>query len=124
VRSIGVLLRRRERMAVLERHLTKRFHVRHLKAADSTADWLRGWLDDYSSAITSEHHAHRLLEVAVRVAPRREDLADLQTRVGLDGSASATCGNPNAPWPRRSTGWSPVAARSPAPSPRPRRLRG
>ena len=85
VRSIGVLLRRREQMAVIERHLTKRFHVRHLKAADSTAAWLRGWLDDYPSAITTEHHARRLLEVAARVAPRRDDLGDLQSRLGVDG---------------------------------------
>jgi len=53
-------------MGVIERHLAKRFHVRHLKAADSTADWLRGWLDQYPSAITVEHHARRLLEVAAR----------------------------------------------------------
>lgn len=85
VRSIGVLLRRRDQMGVVERHLTKRFHVRHLKAADRTADWLRGWLDDYPSAITTEHHARRLLEVAIRVAPRREDLPDLQGRVGVEG---------------------------------------
>jgi DNA helicase-2/ATP-dependent DNA helicase PcrA len=85
VRSIGVLLRRRDQMGVVEHHLTKRFHVRHLKAADSTADWLRDWLDDYPSAITTEHHARRLLEVALRVVPRREDLPDLQGRVGVDG---------------------------------------
>ena len=85
VRSIGVLLRRRDQMGVVERHLTKRFHVRHLKAADSTADWLRGWLDDYPAAITAEHHARRLLELAVRVAPRRADLTDLRSRVGTDG---------------------------------------
>ena len=33
-RSIERLLRRREQISVVERHLTKRFHVRHLKAAD------------------------------------------------------------------------------------------
>jgi DNA helicase-2/ATP-dependent DNA helicase PcrA len=85
MRSIGVLLRRRDQMDVVERHLTRRFHVRHLRAADSTADWLHGWLDDYQSAITTEHHARRLLDVAARIAPRREDLTDLQSRVGLDG---------------------------------------
>jgi len=85
MRSIGVLLRRREQMPVVERHLTRRFHVRHLRAADSTAEWLRGWLDEYQSAITTEHHANRLLAVAMRVAPRREDLQDLQTRVGTSG---------------------------------------
>lgn len=85
VRSIGVLLRRREQMAVIERHLTKRFHVRHLKAADRTADWLRGWLDEYASAITTEHHVRRLLELATRVAPRREDLTDLLSRVEANG---------------------------------------
>ena len=43
-----------------------------------------GWTE-YQSAITIEHHVIRLLAVAVRVAPRREDLQDLQTRVGLGG---------------------------------------
>lgn len=85
MRSIGVLLRRREQMGVVDRHLTKRFHIRHLRTADSTADWLRGWLDDYPRAITIEHHARRLLEVATRVAPRRDDLVDLQGRIGVDG---------------------------------------
>jgi hypothetical protein len=94
IRSIGVLLRRREQMPVVERHLTRHFHVRHLKAADSTADWLRQWLEDHQSAITLEHHARRLLELAMRVAPRREDLADLLSRVGVGGVDSRRLRDP------------------------------
>jgi superfamily I DNA/RNA helicase len=85
VRSIGVLLRRREQMGVLERHLTKRFRVRHLKAADATAGWLRAWIDDYPSAVTVEHHASRLLDIAERVAPRRTEITELRSRLGVNG---------------------------------------
>jgi superfamily I DNA/RNA helicase len=85
IRSAGVMLRRRDQMAVLERHLTKHFRVRHIKTADHTADWLRDWLDAYPNAITVEHHAERLLNVAMRVAPRRDDLPDLRSRLGVEG---------------------------------------
>lgn len=85
IRSIGVLLRRREQIGHVERHLAKHFVCRHLRTADATADWLREWLDGYATAATPEHHAARLVDIAARVAPRRQALDDLGSRIGPGG---------------------------------------
>jgi hypothetical protein len=83
-RTIGVIARRRDQLTVLERHLTKRFRCGRLRASEDALDLAIEWVDGYASAITVEHHTHRLLTLAKAVAPRHQHL-DFAARVGPDG---------------------------------------
>jgi superfamily I DNA/RNA helicase len=83
-RTIGVIARRRDQLTVLERHLTKCFRCGRLRASEDAFDLAIEWVDGYASAITVEHHTHRLLTLAKAVAPRHQHL-DFAARVGPDG---------------------------------------
>jgi superfamily I DNA/RNA helicase len=83
-RTIGVVARRRQQLAVLERHLAKRFRCGRLRASEDALDLATEWVDGYASAITVEHHTHRLLTLANAVAPRHSHL-DFTDRVGPEG---------------------------------------
>lgn len=83
-RSVGVLAARRDQLDVLERHLVKRFRCSRLRAAEDALDLAVGWVEGYATAVTTEHHAERLLQIAHAVAPRHGQL-DLRDRLGPDG---------------------------------------
>ena len=83
-RTIGVIARRRAQLVVLERHLAKRFRCARLRGSEEALDLADEWVNGYASAITVEHHTHRLLTLASAVAPRHEHL-DFASRIGVDG---------------------------------------
>lgn len=85
IRSIGVLTRRRDQIPVLLRALTQTFRCGLLGDADAAADWAREWVTSYAAAVTPEHHAARLLDVAETVAPRHPLLGDLRERLSPTG---------------------------------------
>jgi superfamily I DNA/RNA helicase len=66
---------------VLVRALSQNFLCGLLGDADDAADWTRDWISGYAAAVTPEHHATRLLDVAQTVAPRHPLLDDLRERV-------------------------------------------
>lgn len=82
--TIAVLCRRRDQLAVLERRLTRSFRCGKLRAAEDGLQFAQEWAEGYASAISPEHHAARLLELAQRVAPRHEAL-DLDERIRPEG---------------------------------------
>jgi superfamily I DNA/RNA helicase len=81
IRTIGVMTRRRNQIPVLVRALSQNFLCGLLGDADDAADWTRDWIGGYAAAVTPEHHATRLLDVAQTVAPRHPLLDDLRERV-------------------------------------------
>lgn len=85
LRSIGVFARRRNQIPVLMNALTQTFRCSLLGDADEAADLVREWMSGYSSAVTAEHHAARLLDIAETVAPRHPLLADLRGRLCPNG---------------------------------------
>lgn len=84
ISSIAVLARRHDQLAVLERHLTKRFRCGRLGSADRALEWVGEWIDGYAAAISHEHHVARLIDVARTVVPRHGHL-DFAERLGPDG---------------------------------------
>lgn len=62
------------------------FYFKRLRTGEETADWAREWMDRHAAAAASlELRADHLLEVASRVAPRNEDIADFRKRLTVDG---------------------------------------
>lgn len=93
-RRTAVLVRKNNHFARIERHLSTRFYPRRLRAAEDTAEWARSWLDRYAMSVGSPQlRAEHLLEVALRVAPRNADLADLTTRLDPAGIRTARLRN-------------------------------
>jgi len=84
INTIAVLCRRRDQLAVLERRLARSFRCGRLRAAEDGLDFAQEWAESYQSAVTPEHHAARLLEVAQRVAPRHKAL-NLEEKIGPAG---------------------------------------
>lgn len=84
INTIAVLCRRRDQLAVLERRLASSFRCGRLRAAEDGLDFAQEWAESYPAAVSPEHHATRLLEVAQRVAPRHKAL-DLEAKIGPDG---------------------------------------
>jgi len=82
--TIAVLARRHAQLRVIERHLTKNFRCGRLRATEDGLDYALEWIDGYAAAITVEHHAQRLLDLAQTVVPRHEHL-DLDARLGPAG---------------------------------------
>jgi superfamily I DNA/RNA helicase len=83
-RTVGVLTARRDQLDVLERHLVKLFRCRRLRAAEDALDLAVAWVEGHAAAVTTEHHAERLLQIAHAVAPRHPHL-DLRDRLGPGG---------------------------------------
>lgn len=83
-RSVGVLGARRDHLDVLERHLVKLFRCSRLRTAEDALDLAVAWVEGHAAAVTIEHHAERLLQIAHAVAPRHGQL-DLRDRLGPSG---------------------------------------
>jgi superfamily I DNA/RNA helicase len=83
-RSVAVLAARRDQLDVLERHLVKLFRCSRLRAAENALDLAVAWVEGHAAAVTTEHHAERLLQIAHAVAPRHGHL-DLRDRLGPGG---------------------------------------
>ncbi len=81
IRTIGVMARRRNQIAVLARALSQNFVCALLGDADDAGDWAREWIAGYPGAVTPEHHATRLLDLAQTIAPRHALLDDLRGRI-------------------------------------------
>lgn len=92
-RSVAVLAVRREQLDVLERHFVKRFRCSRLRAAEDALDLAVAWVEGYGTAVTQEHHAERLLQIAHAVAPRNAHL-DLRGRLGPNGIDSSRLRQP------------------------------
>jgi len=84
ISTIAVLCRRRQQLAVLERRLATNFRCSRLRASEDGLDQALEWAERYAEAVSPEHHARRLLELARQVAPRHEALG-LEDRIDVDG---------------------------------------
>lgn len=89
INSIAVLLRKRDHLAQVERHLTKRFFCKRLRTARETSEWIREWLEAYPEATSAQLKMEKLIELARRIAPRNEDLEALEKRIDVDGIRAA-----------------------------------
>lgn len=86
VSTVAVMLRKNDHFTRVERHLSKWFYSKRLRTGEETADWAREWMDRHAVAVASlELRAGHLLEVASRIAPRNEDIADFRKRLTVDG---------------------------------------
>jgi superfamily I DNA/RNA helicase len=81
IRSIGVMLRLREQIRLVENYLSQRFVCALLGDTDDATEWAREWVLGYAAAVQPDHHAARLLEVAETVAPRHPFVGDLRARI-------------------------------------------
>jgi superfamily I DNA/RNA helicase len=86
--SIAVLLRNRDHLTQIERHLTKRFYCRRLRTARETSEWIIEWIETYPTATSPQLKMERLMEVARRIAPRNGDLEALEKRTDVGGIRS------------------------------------
>jgi superfamily I DNA/RNA helicase len=93
IETIAVLCRRRDQLAVLERRLASNFRCGRLRAAEEGLDYAEQWAEGYASAVSPEHHAARLLEMAQRVAPRHKAL-DLDAKIEPNGISAARLRSP------------------------------
>ncbi len=91
--TIGIIARRRNQLAVVERHLTKLFRCARLRASEDALDLAIDWVDAYANAVTVEHHTERLLQIAAVIAPRHQYL-DFDSRVGPNGIDAARLREP------------------------------
>jgi superfamily I DNA/RNA helicase len=89
INSIAVLLRKRDHLAQIERHLTKRFFCKRLRTARETSEWIREWLEAYPEATSAQLKMEKLMELARRIAPRNADLEALEKRIDVDGIREA-----------------------------------
>lgn len=94
ISSIAVLTRRRDQLAVIEKHLAKNFRCSRLGSYDARLDEIAEWVESYPAAISPEHHARRLLYLGNLVAPRHSHLADLDARIGPSGISASRLREP------------------------------
>jgi superfamily I DNA/RNA helicase len=84
IETIAVLCRRRQQLAVVEKRLAASFRCGRLRASEEGLDQALHWAEGYASAVSPEHHARRLLELAKHVAPRHQGLG-LEDRIDVEG---------------------------------------
>lgn len=90
VSTVAVMLRKNDHFTRVERHLSKWFYAERLRTGEETVDWAREWMDRHAvAAATPELRAAHLLEVASRIAPRNDDIADFRKRLTTDGIRAA-----------------------------------
>jgi len=85
IQSIAVLYRKHDHLGRLESHLSKTFFCKRLRTARETTEWARDWIEACPTATSDQLKMERLMEVALRVAPRNEDLLALRDRIDIDG---------------------------------------
>lgn len=85
IRSIAVLHRKHAHLERVERHLSQHFFCKHVRTARDTAEWAREWLETYPTATSDQLKMEQLLQVALRVAPRNDDLHELRDRADVQG---------------------------------------
>lgn len=85
IRSIAVLHRKHSHLDRVERHLSQKFFCKRLRTARDTSEWARDWVEAYPTATSDQLKMEHLLQVALRVAPRNEDLGALSERIDVDG---------------------------------------
>jgi superfamily I DNA/RNA helicase len=85
IRSIAVLHRKHTHLERVERHLSQHFFCKRVRTARDTAEWAREWVETYPIATSDQLKMEQLLQVALRVAPRNEDLHALRDRVYVQG---------------------------------------
>jgi superfamily I DNA/RNA helicase len=84
IETIAVLARRQEQLTVLQRRLAEAFRCGRMRASEDGLDLAIEWAEGYASAVSAEHHAARLLQLAKQVAPRRKEL-HLEDRISPEG---------------------------------------
>ncbi len=85
IRSIAVLHRKHSHLDRVERHLSQHFFCKRIRTARDTAEWVREWIDIYPIATSDQLKMEQLMKVALRVAPRNEDLRALLERIDVQG---------------------------------------
>ena len=85
IRSIAVLHRKHAHLERVERHLSQRFFCKRIRTARDTAEWVREWIDSYPITTSDELKMGQLMAVALRIAPRNEDLQALRERIDVHG---------------------------------------
>jgi superfamily I DNA/RNA helicase len=85
VRSIAVLHRKHAHLDRVERHLSQHFFCKRIRTARDTAEWAREWIDTYPTATSDQLKMEQLMKVALRIAPRNDDLQALLSRIDVQG---------------------------------------
>ncbi len=85
VRSIAVLHRKHSHLERVERHLSQHFFCKRIRTARDTAEWAREWIDTYPTATSDQLKMEQLMRVALRIAPRNDDLQALLPRIDVQG---------------------------------------
>ena len=86
VSTVAVMLRKHAHFGRVEARLSKRFYIRYLRTGEDTAEWAHEWIDAHGAAAASlELRAAHLLEVAQRIAPHNDDIADFRKRLVATG---------------------------------------
>jgi hypothetical protein len=85
IRSIAVLHRKHAHLDRVECHLSQKFFCKRLRTARDTSEWAGDWVEAYPNATSDELKMRQLMQVALRVAPRNEDLHALNERIDIDG---------------------------------------
>ncbi len=92
IRNIAVLHRKHSHLDRVERHLAQKFFCKRLRTARDTSEWARDWVEAYATATSDRLKMEQLMQVALRVAPRNEDLRALSERIDIEGVRLARLG--------------------------------
>lgn len=85
IKSIAILHRKHAHLERVERRLSQRFFCKRMRTARETTEWARDWVEGYPTATSDQLKMERLMEVALRIAPRNEDLQTLSQRIDVGG---------------------------------------